>query len=90
MYQPCEKEKYGKIPMATVQAIMAVMVETSLFGCITGGRKWMFDSLGGWPDAVTGRVDRGEAYCLHHSYHAATGVAVRLCMYTCIDRWVPM
>ena len=73
--------------MGTVQAVMALMQDTTLFVVLTEGRRWIFDPIGAWPDQETGRINKSAPYCLCHAYHITTRVAIRLCVcaHTFID-----
>ena len=72
--------------MATVQGIMLVMQETTLFEVLAPNRKWIFDPVGVDYDTVTGAINKGATHCLCHAYHIAIHVTTRVCVY--VPRWI--
>ena len=62
LYQPCEKEKHGKIPLPLVRQILETLQETTLFALLDEKRRWVFDPVGAWPDEVTGRINKGAPF----------------------------
>ena len=78
LYQPCEKEKHGKIPLPLVRQILETLQETTLFELLDEKRRWVFEPVGAWPDEVTGRFNKGAPECQCRLYNIAIRVTSRL------------
>ena len=92
LYQPCEKEKYGKIPLPLVRQIMEVMQETTLFEVLDEKRRWVFDPIGAWSNPDTGRINKGAPECQCRCIMSqSVSPVVCVCMHTQLSiYWNPL